>query len=69
MKLSQFIFPLLFSLAPMGVREQGQPNSSRKIGIDDTVIPIKLAPVSTVVRAEAVVASGCFVGAGSPAVV
>jgi RND family efflux transporter MFP subunit len=60
MKLTQFIISILFSITlwSCGSKAEQNPSEKHSATTDEAVVPIKLSPVSTVVRAEPVIASG-----------
>ena len=57
MKLSQFVLSILFAVSLWGCGSKAEQKPA-ETKVDEVVVPIKLAAVSTVVRAEPVVASG-----------
>ncbi|WP_080054067.1 efflux RND transporter periplasmic adaptor subunit [Spirosoma aerolatum] len=56
MKFSQILLSILLAVAIWACGTKAENKQAEKT--DETVVPIKLAPVSTVVRAEPVIASG-----------
>ncbi|GAB4008458.1 efflux RND transporter periplasmic adaptor subunit [Spirosoma migulaei] len=61
MKLSQFIYSFLLAVTLWACGSKASNSADEKQTVppaEDAVVPIKLTPVSTVVRAEPVVASG-----------
>ncbi|GAB3503095.1 hypothetical protein GCM10027341_31720 [Spirosoma knui] len=58
MKLLHIITSLLVAVALWACGSKAEQAPAEKISVDEAVVPIKLTPVRTVVRAEPIIASG-----------